>query len=513
MGTDQLRDRYEQLPYPGGTYRFTHPDRLAVTARLRGLETPPVETARILEIGCGTGVNAVAMAAWLPQAQVVGIDLSADILKTGLEAAAALGLDNIRLLPGAIEAIPKDIGAFDYIIAHGVFSWVPGDVQDALLANIADFLSPDGLAYVSYNTAPGWHLQNYVRDLMLRMAPREDPTEACSAGRTVLQIAAGMDPESGPHVAVLAAAAHELSQQPDGYLFHDYLTPINTPIYFQDFVAWASQHDLNWVGEARPGEHRRFGLAEGPQRLVDATTDEIVREELLDFLRARRFRRSVLTRGRPPLDVLPEDGLAGLHAVIRAVPVGPISLLPDVPVSFTTRDDLDIGVGDRALKTALALLWERHPTPVAWETIRDHVTSECEQAPANLASALTEMFKLEVIDLLPRTIDVPTDAGDRPTAAPFARHLAEAGETWVLNAFHERGQLGPLERELIRLCDGTRSYDGLVDGLLAAVQEGRLVAHLGDDTVDDLAAIRDALVKMVSPGIDELVSLGLLSSE
>ena len=62
--------------------------------------------------------------------------------------------------------VGEDFGRFDYVICHGVYSWVPEAVQDRILEICARNLTPDGVAYVSYNTYPGWHARGLARDLM-----------------------------------------------------------------------------------------------------------------------------------------------------------------------------------------------------------------------------------------------------------------------------------------------------------------------------------------------------------
>ncbi|OQX00120.1 MAG: hypothetical protein BWK73_49285 [Thiothrix lacustris] len=86
----------------------------------------------------------------------------------GQQVVSALNLTNIRLDVGDIlELQAADIGQFDYIIAHGVYSWVPMVVREKILQLARDCLTPNGLAYISYNLLPGWRMRGSLRDLLL----------------------------------------------------------------------------------------------------------------------------------------------------------------------------------------------------------------------------------------------------------------------------------------------------------------------------------------------------------
>ena len=77
-----------------------------------------------------------------------------------------LGLTNVTLRHASITDVDESYGKFDYIIAHGVFSWIPTEVREKLLDICAKNMAPGGVAYVSYNTYPGWYLRGAAHDLM-----------------------------------------------------------------------------------------------------------------------------------------------------------------------------------------------------------------------------------------------------------------------------------------------------------------------------------------------------------
>src|SRR5258705_2791900 len=186
--TSALHDSYEELPYPNFSFALTHPDRLATIGLLFGLAPVPVDRCRVLELGCSAGGNLIPMAATLPHSEFVGIDFSATAIGNGVADIAALALTNIRLLPMDIRDFGDAFGSFNYIIAHGVYSWVPEDVRESLLALCARCLAPSGIAYVSYNTLPGWHARGAIRDAM-----RYHTRQFTDARTKVLQARAMLD--------------------------------------------------------------------------------------------------------------------------------------------------------------------------------------------------------------------------------------------------------------------------------------------------------------------------------
>jgi SAM-dependent methyltransferase len=158
---------YDAIPYPSNPFRQTRPERLAAVAKLFGLEAPPAENCRVLEIGCSMGGNLIAMAQDLPGSRFVGIDASSRQIADGWKMIDRLGLKNIELKHIDILDVPGDFGEFDYIVSHGVYSWVPARVQNKMLEICQRSLAPRGVVYISYNTYPGWHIRGIVRDMMV----------------------------------------------------------------------------------------------------------------------------------------------------------------------------------------------------------------------------------------------------------------------------------------------------------------------------------------------------------
>src|SRR5215470_14456784 len=122
---------YDALPYRSTPYTHTQPAHLAAIAMLLGMAPPPADKARVLELGCASGGNIIPLAARYPHARFVGIDLSLRHVEDGQRAITHLGLQNIEIRHGNIGDLSIVGPQFDYVVCHGVFSWVPRTVQDA----------------------------------------------------------------------------------------------------------------------------------------------------------------------------------------------------------------------------------------------------------------------------------------------------------------------------------------------------------------------------------------------
>ncbi|MEO8027023.1 MAG: class I SAM-dependent methyltransferase, partial [Bryobacteraceae bacterium] len=125
---------YDAIPYINTPYSQTHPSRLHVLGRLHGIDTPPVETCRVLELGASEGLNLIGMAVVLPRAQFTGVELAELPVANGNRVISDLGLANVRLLQMNLLDLEGSFGEFDYIIAHGLYAWTPPIIRERILS-------------------------------------------------------------------------------------------------------------------------------------------------------------------------------------------------------------------------------------------------------------------------------------------------------------------------------------------------------------------------------------------
>jgi SAM-dependent methyltransferase len=295
---------YDDFPYEGYSFPLTHPERLATIAALFGMQPPPVATARVLELGCGTGGNLIPMAHAIPGAAFTGYDLSGVQVERARATIGALELRNIMVEQRNILDVGRS-GQFDYIICHGVYSWVPENVQERILAVCRESLSENGVALVSYNTYPGWHMRDSVREMM-RYDARQfgDAKLQVAQSRALLDfLVKSVDSEKTPYGMHLAGELKLLSSCDDYYIAHEHLERWNTPVYFHQFAERLAQHDLQYLGESEFSTMVVKNLAAPVAETLSRGIRDVLRmEQYMDFIRNRTFRSTLLCHKERQLD-------------------------------------------------------------------------------------------------------------------------------------------------------------------------------------------------------------------
>jgi SAM-dependent methyltransferase len=469
---------YDEIPYEGKPLFPTHPDCLATAARLRGIPAPLASHCRVLELGCGTGGNLIPLAYALPGSRFLGIDLSGRQIAAGQKLCRELGLANIELRTASITDADASWGTFDYVICHGVFSWVPPAVQDHILWICRHLLSPQGVAYVSYNTYPGWHLRSIVRDLMRYHTARfDDPATKIGQARSILTFMARATAERDTTVSkVFAKEAKSLPDDPDYYLFHEHLEESNEPQYFHRFVARARAAGLEYLGEA--WHHTQIDqLAPDIQEALQAISADLIDlEQFCDFLQGRTFRRTLLCHAEQTIVRTPEPDVI-FPMVITAL-AQPVSDQPDVisPAAeqFRLDNDMTASTNNPLLKAALVELYRQWPLGVRFEdllmaTVRALGRPDAELAAIRpvLASLLLKGYLNHLVAVHSEEFCFASRLSQQPRASKLARLLAKKQEL-VPNLRHRLVPFSPADRVVLQLCDGTASQ-----AQLAALAAGR----------------------------------------
>ena len=310
---------YTAVPYEGQVTHQTDPDNLAVIGRLLGLDPVPPATARILEIGCADGGNLVPIAARLPHAELVGLDLTPTLIERARAFADDAGVSNITWVAADIADPTLDLGPFDYILVHGVWSWVPDAVRDAILARIGEWLSPRGLATVSYNVWPGWSLRSPMRGMLTWHAGDGPADERIARARGLADWLVGLPKHRRLLGTAIRSELSDVAEMTDWYLFHEHLAADNEPVWFHEFVRRSRAHGLDYVGDAEFADMVPIDLPGDVQDGLEAlATDRVSYEQYLDFARERAFRRTVLGRVGVPVDYgVQSERLSGLHVGAR----------------------------------------------------------------------------------------------------------------------------------------------------------------------------------------------------
>ena len=296
----------DDLPYVRHFIADLSPARLRLVAALNGLTPPPAVDFDYCELGCAHGDTLAALAAAHPEARFLGVDLSAAHVASAKRLARDGALENIGVLERDFaDLVAEDIGQFDYIVAHGVLSWVSPDKRKALLDFAKAKLKPGGLLHVSYNAMPGWASVEPLRQLLLfGGAGQGAASTSLERARRGLEFAQSMERAGAEYFAKNPAASEMLETMAKAglpYVVHEYLHEHWAPMYFAR-VAWEmAASDLHFVGGLPVHSNfRDTAVSEAQERLLAQVTDRATFESLKDFATDEFFRRDVFVSGTPP---------------------------------------------------------------------------------------------------------------------------------------------------------------------------------------------------------------------
>lgn len=504
---------YDELPYEGGIFAVTHPDHLAALGRLFGVPAVDPRKARMLEIGCSVGTNILPMAAGLPEAELVGMDRSPVQVAIGEARRVQLGLGNLSLRVADILEIDDSWGDFDYIICHGVYSWVPAPVRAAILRVCHDRLRPNGVSYLSYNVMPGWHAMLGVRAVLRAHTDGlGSARERVDQARAFLAWLADLEPQSqDPWHFALRAAHADLRGREDSYLLHEYLAPVNEPCTFVELLSAAREVGLQYLAEADLPTMIPANCGDKAREVLDQINGQAQSEEYMDLLRGRRFRQTLLVRDHHQLNrSLRGRSLAGFRFLPRFTRVED----PEVRGQLVVRADneAEMTLRDPLLQRAFLALDESLPRCPSVEalSVAAGAPPGDEVAEEALADAMIAAVSRGFVDICagPRA-RVPAP-GQRPLTWPLARAWLAWGAA-VPSQLHRSVLPSPLGRVVLRAADGTRDIDELLEVLLEALRSGELELYLSaPEPITDPDARRDELREVVELQVAELTRLGLL---
>jgi protein-L-isoaspartate O-methyltransferase len=463
-----LAARYDTIAYAALPHAVTHPDRLATVATFLGHPTAAPAHCRVLEVGCNDGSNLVPMAVTLPHASFVGCDLSPTAIASGRATVAALGLGNVTLLCEDLATLDPALGPFDFIVAHGVYSWVPAHVRDALFALAQRSLARDGVMFVSFNVLPGCHVRQAAWEMVHHHVDAiADPRARLGAARAIARLIA--EGGASQHAAdeAVRAELRAMAERSDSQLFHDDLAVPNDPFYFRDFVAHAARHGLAYLAEAELHTMSGAGVSANARQFL-STLDAIAREQYLDFMRMRRFRQSLLRRAdAQPAAALDPARLAAMHvsadgSLLRAAQAG--------KVADIARDLDPAAGGGGPVRALLESLVRRAPGTMPLGEARELLARDASARP--LETLLRDAYVGGVVGLHVQPPPLAIVAGERPLASPLARWQA-ARQDELTSLLHARVRVPDANaRRLLSLLDGTRDRAALVAATAAAWPAG-----------------------------------------
>jgi methyltransferase-like protein/ubiquinone/menaquinone biosynthesis C-methylase UbiE len=512
---------YDAVPYESHAIPNTSPDALATMGTLFGMRPAGTETCRVLELGCAGAGNLVAMALPLPRARLLGIDASSRQIEMGRALAAQIGVSNVELAAVDLEEFPSDSGEFDYIVCHGVYSWVSPLVQDRILEIFARHLAPQGIAYLSYNTFPGGHLLLMAREMMrFHVGQIPDPVASAARARALPEFlkAFAKDPQ-GVYQKFLENLCKDVSESTDSYVLHEYLEEHNSPVFFTDLLSRCAQKGLQYLAPANfiSWEHN---LPDALEQILARLSNRLLREQYLDFLSNRGFRRTLLCRADVPIAQAPQfESVQGLQVRGRARPVreNP-DVCSEAEEEFVTATDDRLSTRRPLVKATLKLLADTQPRAIPVEALPSVLAAPLAggaDANAGLPEFARVLLRCHTANLVTLHTGSPSFAdspGAHPVASPLARVQAARGEPAV-NLWHESLDLEDLDRVVLPLLDGTRDRAAIAEALGETLSDGCLrIEDAAGTPLEDPGHARRVVASALEESLQRLAKACLLTA-
>lgn len=519
MSDNQVPTSYDLLPYPPYTFPGTHIGKLGAIGRIFSLPAADPERARVLELGCGTGVNLLAMAQLFPDAEFVGVDASSKQIASGNEAIAFGNTTNLRLIAADLSKLNEDLGKFDYIITHGIYSWVPQSVKEAILRISSENLNANGIAYVSYNCLPGWRMRGALRDMMIMHTGGITNTlEKVAQAKALIKFLAESCAEETPYGKYLRQELEMLRKADDSYIAHEFLESDNDPLYFTDFLKAAAKFNLGYLGDAEPATMVTDNLPpQAAQTLKSLKLNLLATEQYIDFVRNRTFRSTLLCHAKSTLNRnVDPSRLDGMH--VSSLVTLKQAAADGKPAIFTSSGGSELTVNEPVTAEVFTQVAKLAPRSQSVSEFVEAVASSMAERfqaldPAAVRGDLNRMliqgYLRKMVDF---TIGAPsrrTTTSDLPEALPLARWQASRGPK-VSSPRLEMLNADPFVAKFITLCDGARDRAAIIAELTVAHENKQFQLNENNQPITDPERAKFVIDKLYEGSVNHLANLGIL---
>jgi len=510
---------YDEVPYIKAAHQETHCRQLETLGVIFGLRPPSIYHCRVLELGSAAGWNLVPQAYDLPQSEFMGVDLSQKQVDEAQQFAGHLRLKNVEFRQADILDIDESWGQFDYILCHGVYSWVPPQVQQKILKVCRANLSADGLALVSYNTYPGWRFRGLIREMMTYHIRHVDaPQERLKQARAVVDFLSQNSQKDSAYGQMLREELKLIKDAPDAYLYHDHLERDNSPCYFHEFAQRAEATGLQFLGETQLAKMLTTNLTPAAHELLQ-NAPLIEQEQYQDFLRNQAFRQSVLCHAeqKPVRRLTPRIMQRMSINLSRTIDASALDPALDSAQQVQS-GNRNIRVSAPVCKAALLHLTETWPQPIDFDKLHAAAlerlsTEEVSRADPQrigaeqLASLLLMMLGNQLITAFAHPPCFAGEISTRPEASPVARLQSLEGDT-VTNRRHQSVSLDGLGRMLLRYLDGRHDRRDLAAKLKLHHRRGDIVLRKEGQEISGFEP--GQATKMVDTMLDKFREVALL---
>lgn len=515
-------NQYDQVPYESYPYANTHSEHLFTVAKLFGLKTAAPKQCKVLELGCASGGNIIPMAIKYPDSEFVGIDLSAKQIEQGKKHIEKLGLKNLELKEMSILDATANLGKFDYIIVHGILSWVSKDVQDKIFEICSKNLTKKGVAYVSYNTLPGWNAIRSIREMMLYHTNNfPNPADKVAQAKLLLKfIKEGNGDQNSVHARLVSEELDKLNGAGDSYILHDHMEENNEPFYFKDFMEKANGSDLQYLGDTNIASMFVGNLPEETSSALSAMANDVVRtEQYMDFIRNRRFRSTLLCHKEVKLDRnLQPESIKDFYVKTLLTPTknaSEIDVTSNEQITFKApSSSFELTTNNPAVISAILLLNESNKalkvSDVAKTVIKQlEIKGESDLVVNIIYSNFLRIALAGALTLSAFQSDFADRASDKPKVSDLARYQATYAN-WVTTQRAEKVNVDLFNRVLLQYLNGENDFDTIVNLMVEHVKKKEFNMSIEGKEVTGDAEIKEEVSKLVQNGINIFVPNALL---
>jgi len=517
---------YDEVPYESYSYPASHPDHIMTIGKLFGMVPAKLEQTRILELGCAAGGNLIPHAINNPNAKFVGVDLSKIEIEEANKHSAQLGLKNIEFYNCSIVDVNDNFGKFDYIICHGVISWVPEFVRVKIFEICKKNLNEHGIAYISYNTLPGWNMIRTIRDMMLYHSSMfANVEEKITQARMLLEfIKDSLENSNSPYASILKTESALLAKQADWYVYHDHLEEHNKPYYFYEFMAEAKKYNLQYLSDCSIATMYLGNMPTKTAEKLQKINDIVKTEQYMDFITNRRFRATLLCHDSIRLNRrLNNEDLIKYNMILNNIPE---KALKNVDLNnskdilnffYNGNKDSKISTSSVYMKAIMYTFSENINNPINLHTLLSIANKKLKLNDNNLIE-LKKEFSNNIMSLflqgyLNITLQTSRDKVnfDKPKIAPYSYYqICNTPKKWVTNLMHEVIMLNVFEKIAFKYMNGKNDKNQLLEYIMQHISNGDLILNKEDKKIEDLKEIRKEMLKFLDLAINKAAVSALL---
>jgi methyltransferase-like protein/2-polyprenyl-3-methyl-5-hydroxy-6-metoxy-1,4-benzoquinol methylase len=522
---------YDVIPYESCPYAKTDIAKMAAIGKVFGMDVSNLENARVLELGCCDGENILPYAEKYPKGHFTGVDLGKVQIDSALAKVKELKYKNIEFKHCSISDIDDSFGKFDYIICHGVFSWVPEEVREKIFDVIQKHLTPKGIAYISYNTLPGWNNVVALRDILRYHTKHiSDVQEKLTQIKLLLEFMRdSFQDVDTPYAKAMLSEINMLMESKISYFMHDHLSTNNAFFYFSQFMEMASKYNLQYLADSSIASMYVGNMKPEVAKVLSQIQNIVQLEQYMDYLNNRRFRCTLLCHADVALDRnINQDKLKNISYAMNVKPFEAIG--KDIvikskevqnytqPLKFCLNDNVEPTLlAENNLLAALLMIFNQNRgVALSWQDLVKMLKEQYFEGNEELANITLNLYinQLLLKDCLeiysenttPRNVNK-----EKPCVSSLVRLQAHNHMTdWVASVNHGKLIVNHLSKLMLQHMDGSKTQAQIIDGLIKDWKDKKYTLQSSGKTVEDEKEAKTILANVLTEFVEGLAATGNL---